>query len=67
MKKIYAILIALLFVGFTAAAFAGPPDAGKPGFQKHPGFHAFGPHPGPDREDEGAQEELLGRHPRPQV
>ena len=43
MKKIYAILIALLFVGFTAAAFAAPPDAGNPGFQKHPGFHAFGP------------------------
>ena len=42
MKKIYAILIALLFVGFTTAAFAAPPDAGKPGFEKHPGFHAFG-------------------------
>jgi len=45
MKKIYSILIALLFVGFTAAAFAAPPDPGKPGpqgFQKHAGFHAFG-------------------------
>jgi len=45
MKKIYPILIALFFVGFTAAAFAAPPDPGKPGpqgFQKHAGFHAFG-------------------------
>jgi len=42
MKKIYAILFALLFVGLTTAAFAAPPDADKPGFQKHPGFHAFG-------------------------
>jgi len=43
MKKIYAILTALLFVGLTTAVFAAPPDAGQPGFQKHPGFHAFGP------------------------
>jgi Spy/CpxP family protein refolding chaperone len=45
MKKITFILVALLFVGFTTAVFAAPPDPGKPGpqaFQKHPGFHRCG-------------------------
>jgi Spy/CpxP family protein refolding chaperone len=46
MKKIYSILLAMLFVGFTTAAFAAPPDhsqASPQGFQKHHGFHQFGP------------------------
>jgi len=58
MKKIYAILIALLFVGFTAAAFAAPPDAGNPGIQKHPGFHAFGPRLNLTQDQIGKMKEL---------
>jgi len=45
MKKISVILTALLFVGFTTAVFAAPPDPGRqgpPAFQKHVGFHGFG-------------------------
>ena len=58
MKKIYAILIALLLVGFTAAAFAAPPDAGNRGFQKHPGFHAFGPRLNLTQDQIGKMKEL---------
>jgi len=55
MKKIYAILIALLFVGFTTAAFAAPPDIGKPGFEKH---HPFGPRLNLTQEQIGKMREL---------
>ena len=58
MKKIYAILFALLFVGLTTAAFAAPPDAGNPGLQKHPGFHAFGPRLNLTQEQMGKIKEL---------
>ena len=43
MKKIYSILLAVLFVGFTTAVFAAPPGpghAGPQGFQKHHGYSA---------------------------
>lgn len=58
MKKIYAVLIALLFVSLTTAAFAAPPDTGKPGFQKHPGFHPFGPRLNLTEDQRGKMKEL---------
>ena len=58
MKKIYPVLIALFFVGFTTAAFAAPPDTGEPGFQKHPGFHKFGHRLNLTQEQIGKMKEL---------
>ena len=46
MKRLYFIPLALLLVGLTTMAFAAPPGPGQPGpqgFQKHRGFHKFGP------------------------
>jgi len=61
MKKICSILFALLFVGFTTAAFAAPPgpgQAGPQGFQKHHGFHRFGPRLNLTEEQKGKMKEL---------
>ncbi|MGD0659881.1 MAG: Spy/CpxP family protein refolding chaperone [Syntrophorhabdales bacterium] len=47
MKRFYLVLLALAVIGLTTAVFAAPPDPGQPvpqGFQKHHGFHKFGPH-----------------------
>jgi Spy/CpxP family protein refolding chaperone len=46
MKKLQLIPFVLLLVGLTTVVFAAPPDPGKSGpqgFQKHHGFHQFGP------------------------
>ncbi|MGA2106060.1 MAG: hypothetical protein ABSH25_00280 [Syntrophorhabdales bacterium] len=46
MKKLQLVPFVLLLVGLTTMAFAAPPDPGQPGpqgFQKHHGFHRFGP------------------------
>jgi hypothetical protein len=46
MKKIYFVLVALLFAGLATSTFAAPPDSGRPGQQdpeKQPRFHKSGP------------------------
>ena len=64
MKKFYLVLLAVLLVGLTTAVFAAPPDpgqSGSQGFQKHHGFHGFGPRLNLTEEQRGKMKELMTR------
>jgi len=64
MKKLYLIPLALLLVGLTTVVFAAPPDSGQPGphgFQKHWGFHKFGPHLNLSQEQKEKMKEIRTR------